>query len=184
MRETATYTCDNTGGCVMQFWPPDDEHMCSKHVEAWNKLIVKQKFCASSWLITEINIPRHTVSKTSKYESRFVTNCPLYRASILWDRQIVHRVTMGVSPPAVEMPLVSSALGRANGEIERTEGILKPAICMLRRARLLCSRRMSGGRKFPPKMLEYLTNTQHTNLKDHHHQFIKTTLEIIGDLSY
>jgi len=38
----------------MQFWPPDDEHMCSKHVEAWNKLIVEQKFCASSWLITEI----------------------------------------------------------------------------------------------------------------------------------
>ena len=31
------------------------EHMCSKYVEAWNKLIVKQKFCASSWLITEIN---------------------------------------------------------------------------------------------------------------------------------
>ena len=30
------------------------EHMCSKHVEAWNKLIVKQKFCASSWLIIEI----------------------------------------------------------------------------------------------------------------------------------
>ena len=40
-----TYRCDDT---------PDDEHMCSKHVEAWNKLIVKQKFCASSWLITEI----------------------------------------------------------------------------------------------------------------------------------
>jgi len=32
----------------------DDEQMRSKHVEAWNKLIVKQKFCASSWLITEI----------------------------------------------------------------------------------------------------------------------------------
>jgi hypothetical protein len=30
--------------------------MCSKHVEACNKLIIKQKFCASSWLITEINI--------------------------------------------------------------------------------------------------------------------------------
>jgi len=42
------------------------EHMCSKHVEPWNKLIVKQKFCASSWLITEINILRCTVSKTSK----------------------------------------------------------------------------------------------------------------------
>ena len=44
---------DDTRGCVMQFWPPDNEHMCSKHVDAWNKLIVKQKFCASSWLITE-----------------------------------------------------------------------------------------------------------------------------------
>ena len=51
----------------MQFWPPDDEHMCSKHVEAWNKLIVKQKLRASSWLITEINILRCTVSKTSKF---------------------------------------------------------------------------------------------------------------------
>jgi len=29
--------------------------MCSKHVEAWNKLNLKQTFCASSWLITEIN---------------------------------------------------------------------------------------------------------------------------------
>ena len=47
--------CDDTRGCVKQFWPPDDEHMCSKHVDAWNKLIVKQKVCASSWLITEIN---------------------------------------------------------------------------------------------------------------------------------
>ena len=61
-----TYRFDDTRGCVMEFWPPDDEHMCSKHVEAWNKLIVKQKFCASSWLITEINILRCTVSKTSK----------------------------------------------------------------------------------------------------------------------
>jgi len=50
-----TYSCDDTRGCVMHFWPPDDEHMYSKYVEAWNKLIVKQKLCASSWLITEIN---------------------------------------------------------------------------------------------------------------------------------
>jgi len=34
------------------------EQMYSKHVEAWNKLIVKQKFCASSWLITGINFNR------------------------------------------------------------------------------------------------------------------------------
>ena len=60
-----TYRCDDTRGCVMQFWPPDDEHTSSKHVEAWNKLIVKQTFCASSWLTTEINILRCTVSKTS-----------------------------------------------------------------------------------------------------------------------
>ena len=63
----ATYSCDDTRGCIIQFWPPDDEHMCSKHVEAWNyELIVKQKFCTSSWLNTEINILRCTVSKTSK----------------------------------------------------------------------------------------------------------------------
>ena len=33
--------CNDTTGCVMQFWPPDDELMCSKHVEALNKFIVK-----------------------------------------------------------------------------------------------------------------------------------------------
>ena len=31
---TATYRCDDTRDCIVQFWPPDDEHMCSKHVEA------------------------------------------------------------------------------------------------------------------------------------------------------
>ena len=46
---TATYSCDDTRCCILQFWPPADEHMCSKHVKAWNKLIVK--FSASSWLI-------------------------------------------------------------------------------------------------------------------------------------
>jgi len=63
VHETATYRCDDTRGCVMQFWPPDDEHMCSKHVEAWNKLIVKQKFCASSWLITEMDTGCFSVFK-------------------------------------------------------------------------------------------------------------------------
>jgi len=37
------------GDCMIQFCPPDDEHMCLKHVEASNKLI--KKFSASSWLI-------------------------------------------------------------------------------------------------------------------------------------
>jgi hypothetical protein len=61
VHETATYRCDDTRGCIIQFWPPDDEHMCSKHVEAWNELIVKQKCCASSWLITEVNV--HYIKK-------------------------------------------------------------------------------------------------------------------------
>ena len=33
------------------------EHMSSKHIEAWNKLTVKEKCCASSWIFTEINTP-------------------------------------------------------------------------------------------------------------------------------
>jgi hypothetical protein len=40
-----TYTCDDTRGCVMKFWPPDDEHMCSKHVEGWNKTYCEKKLC-------------------------------------------------------------------------------------------------------------------------------------------
>ena len=43
VHETATYRYDDTRGCVMQFWPPDDEHMCSKQVEAWNKTYCKTK---------------------------------------------------------------------------------------------------------------------------------------------
>ena len=31
---TATYKCDDTRDCIIQFSPPDDEHMCAKHVEA------------------------------------------------------------------------------------------------------------------------------------------------------
>ena len=49
VHRTATYRCDDSRDCIVQFWPPDDEHMCSKHVEAWNKLVIK--FSAPSWLI-------------------------------------------------------------------------------------------------------------------------------------
>ena len=31
---TVTYRCDDTRDCIVQFWPPDNEHLCSKHVEA------------------------------------------------------------------------------------------------------------------------------------------------------
>ena len=72
MFETATYMCDDTRGCVMQFLPPDDEHMCSKHVEAWNKLIFKTKFCASSRLITEIKT-LHVSDSSSVHHQEFFT---------------------------------------------------------------------------------------------------------------
>jgi len=40
----------------MQFRLPDDEHNSARNMYSHEiKLIVKQKFCASSWLITEIN---------------------------------------------------------------------------------------------------------------------------------
>jgi len=29
----------------MQFWPPDVEHMCSKHVEIWNKTYCETILC-------------------------------------------------------------------------------------------------------------------------------------------
>jgi len=44
VHDTATYRCDHTRGSGMQFWPPDDEHMCSKHVEAWNKTYCETNF--------------------------------------------------------------------------------------------------------------------------------------------
>jgi len=64
---TATYKCDDTRGCIIQFWPLDDEHVCLKHVEAWNKPIVKEEFCASSWLITKTN-PTDMFSKRNVKE--------------------------------------------------------------------------------------------------------------------
>ena len=35
-----TYRCDDTRDCIVQSSPPDDEHLCLKHVEAWSKLII------------------------------------------------------------------------------------------------------------------------------------------------
>jgi len=52
------HMCSSSGG---QKYPPDDEHMCSKQVESCNKLTVKQKYFASSWLITEISILHNDV---------------------------------------------------------------------------------------------------------------------------
>ena len=54
---TATYKYDDTRDCIIQFCPPDNEHMCSKHVEAWNKLIIK--FSASGCFILNKYIEMH-----------------------------------------------------------------------------------------------------------------------------
>jgi len=60
------------------FWPPDDEHMCSKYVEAWKKPIEKQKFCASSWSITEIKKTyQHVPYEREKYIF-FMLNPPFF----------------------------------------------------------------------------------------------------------
>ena len=56
VHDTATYRSDDTRGCVMQFFELlMMSTLCSKHVGGHEKkkLTVKQKFCASSWLITE-----------------------------------------------------------------------------------------------------------------------------------
>jgi len=46
---TASGIITPIGGRPVHRLREDDEHMCSKHVEAWNKLIIK--FSAPSWLI-------------------------------------------------------------------------------------------------------------------------------------
>ena len=40
---TATYSCDDTKWCIIQFLPPDDEHiLLETRIEAYNKLIIKE----------------------------------------------------------------------------------------------------------------------------------------------
>jgi len=42
--QTATYRCDDTRCCIIQFWPPDDDHIVLKHEQVYNKLIIQQEF--------------------------------------------------------------------------------------------------------------------------------------------
>ena len=76
---TATHRCDDTRDCITQFWLPDNDHTCSKHVEAWNKLIIK--FSASIWLILinkyievhgQQNIKIYDIKLT--YDNRYLQN--------------------------------------------------------------------------------------------------------------
>jgi len=98
LHHTASSIITPIGGrLVNRLREPDDEHMCSKHVKAWNKLIVKQKFCVSSWLITEINILGCTVRETSKNVSFFFSpnalTCPCgLRGLPSWAWQICNQL--------------------------------------------------------------------------------------------
>ena len=41
---TATYRCDDTRRCIIQFWPPDDEHIVIETCTGINTLIIKQEY--------------------------------------------------------------------------------------------------------------------------------------------
>jgi hypothetical protein len=42
MSDTYPPECVIPDDVLIQFGPPDDEHLCLKHVEAWNKYIKKE----------------------------------------------------------------------------------------------------------------------------------------------
>ena len=68
------YANNESRACVTQFWPPDNEHMWSNHVEERKIPIVKQKFCTPSCLITEnCLLICSSFSKSSKPAYYFIT---------------------------------------------------------------------------------------------------------------
>ena len=77
------FQCDDTRDCNIQFCPPDVEHMCSKHVEAWNKLIIK--FSASSWLILR-----------DKYIAKCSHQIWSQRVTLNWNNFYLHRNRLGL----------------------------------------------------------------------------------------
>ena len=72
VHETTTYRCDDTRGCVMQFWPPDDGHMVLETCRGMKWNLSWNKFCASSWLNTEINILNIILVFPLSWSSSFV----------------------------------------------------------------------------------------------------------------
>ena len=104
MHGTATYRCDDTRDCIIQFCPPDDEHMCSKYVDASNKLIIK--FSPTSWLIL---INKYTVN--------------LF---------IEHRLRMGsTQPPIQKLPVALSPQGKRQGR-ETTTNVSSPPALLIK----------------------------------------------------
>jgi len=77
VHETATYRFDDTRCCVMQFWPPDNEHMCSKHVEAWNKTYCKTKILC-------IKLVKYWDARSAKRQNLVRSYTILIMGYILW----------------------------------------------------------------------------------------------------
>jgi len=67
----------------MQFWHPDDELMCSKHVEAWTKLIVKQKMLC-------IKLVNYWDKYTEMHGQQNVKTPKLFQTVVSW--YLAHRV--------------------------------------------------------------------------------------------
>ena len=51
----ATYRCDDTRCCLIQFWPPDDDHIVLETCRGIQQTYYKTRVCTLSWLITTIS---------------------------------------------------------------------------------------------------------------------------------
>jgi len=94
LHRTATCVHDDTRCCIIQFWPPDDEHIVLETVETWNELIVKQKFFALSALFTGIFINNWTRTEViiCKYCNIFSVNSlhpTIYASSLITSRLMI-----------------------------------------------------------------------------------------------
>ena len=59
------FQCDDAKCCIIQFLPPDDQHIVLETCIGIQQTYYKTRFCALSWLITKM-ILRCTVSRMSK----------------------------------------------------------------------------------------------------------------------
>ena len=66
VHRTATYIFYDTRCSIIQFWPPDDEHIMLETCRGIKLTYYKTRICALSWLITKI-ILRCEVNKTPEF---------------------------------------------------------------------------------------------------------------------
>jgi len=71
VHRTATYRCDDSICCIIQFSPPDDEHILLETCRGIQWTYYRTRISALSWLIIKI-ILRCTVSETPKNCNNFL----------------------------------------------------------------------------------------------------------------